>query len=167
MDGGIVSTGGPNGRRGVLFRSGGFGTQSEATLCTIDLLPTLANLTGTPLPANEIDGLDVWSLITGQPGAQNPHRYYAFSNAKNFESIISADGKWKLHLPHNFRHVVYPAHDGAGGKYTQFDIELSLFDLKADPYETTNVIEKHPEVARELTALAEAHREKFYPNQKK
>ncbi len=137
-------------------------TVSETTLCTIDLLPTLAHLTGTKLPANEIDGRDVWPLISGDPNAKNPHEYYAFSNGKNFEGIITSDGHWKLHLPHNYRHVVYPAHDGAGGKYTQFDIELSLFDLKADPYETTNVIKAHPEVARKLTAIAEAHRQKFY-----
>lgn len=143
------------------------GTTSEATLCTIDLLPTLSHLTGTPLPANTIDGLNVWPLISGQAGATNPHRFYALSNAKNFEGIITADGRWKLHLPHGYRHVHYPAHDGAGGKYTQFKIELSLFDLKADPYETTNVIADHPEIARELQALAEAHRDKFYPDQKK
>jgi arylsulfatase A len=138
------------------------GTVSETTLCTIDLLPTLAHLTSTKLPANEIDGRDVWPLITGDPNAKNPHEYYAFSNGKNFEGIITSDGRWKLHLPHGYRHVVYPAHDGAGGKYTQFQIELSLFDLKADPYETTNVIAKFPDVAQALGAIAEAHRHRFY-----
>lgn len=143
------------------------GTVSKTTLCTVDLLPTLAKLTGTPLPNNEIDGRDVWPLITNQPGAKNPHRYYAISSGKNFEGIITADGRWKLHLSHDYRHVLYPAHDGAGGNYTKFEIELSLFDLKADPYETTNVIEKRPKIARELQALAEAHRDKFYPKKKK
>ena len=37
-----------------------------------------------------------------------------------------------------------PGNDGAAGKYRQDQIELSLFDMEKDPFETTNVIDKYP-----------------------
>ena len=52
--------------------------------------------------------------------------------------------------------------DGAGGVYKNREIELSLFDLVADPNETTNVIADHPEVAEKLRGMAAAHRKEFY-----
>jgi hypothetical protein len=42
------------------------------------------------------------------------------------------------------------------------EIGLSLFDLKHDPKETTNVIAQHPEVAKRLEALALSHQKDFY-----
>ena len=139
------------------------GTVSESALCSIDILPTLAYLAGAELPDNPIDGLNVWKLISNQPGAQNPHAYYAFSTGKYFEGIISGDGKWKLHLPHPYRHVVQYGEDGFPGKYEQREQESALYDMEADPYERMNVIEDHPDIAEELKRLAEQHRQEFYP----
>ena len=42
------------------------------------------------------------------------------------EVIMSADGKWKLHLPHKYRKVKKYGKDGGYGKYTREKIELSL-----------------------------------------
>ena len=114
------------------------------------------------LPDNPIDGLDVWDLITDKPGAKNPHDYYAFCTGRTFEGVISGDGHWKLHLPHEYRTLVEAGHDGSAGKYRQEGIELSLFDMEADPYETTNVIARYPEVAARLKAYADEHKRQFY-----
>lgn len=138
------------------------GTQFDRAICSIDVLPTLAFLTGSPLPPNEIDGKNVWPLISGEKGAKNPHEYYAFSTGNRFEGVISADGKWKLHLPHGYRHVETPGKDGMPGVTRELKIELSLFDLQDDPYETTNVIGTYPEAAARLGRHAEAHRRHFY-----
>jgi len=138
------------------------GSCSDSMFCSVDLLPTLCHLTGAALPQNDIDGKNVWPLISGQPGAVNPHAYYPVSTDSNFESIMSADGHWKLHLPHDYRHVVEPGRDGMEGKYETRQIELSLFDLKADPYEQNNVIKNRPEVAEKLQQMAEKHKVKFY-----
>jgi hypothetical protein len=48
------------------------------------------------------------------------------------------------------------------GKYRQAAIPLSLFDMEHDPFETTNVIDKFPDIAAKLKAYAEAHRKEFY-----
>ncbi|MFC2166421.1 sulfatase [Acidobacteriota bacterium] len=137
-------------------------TVSEKTFCSIDILPTLCHLAGAELPNNEIDGKNVLDLITDKRGAENPHEYYAFSNNKNFEGIISGDGHWKLHMPHNYRTLVEAGKNGAAGKYKQDRIEWSLFDMKNDPYEKVNVIDKYPQIASKLKQIAEQHKNKFY-----
>lgn len=138
------------------------GSSSNRTFCTLDMLPTVAHLAGAEMPANPVDGKDVWDLIVGKPGAKNPNAYYPFSTGRNFEGIISGNGRWKLHVPHRYRTLVTPGKDGAAGKYRQDEIGLSLFDMESDPYETTNVLAQHPEVAAKLQKLAEQHRQKFY-----
>ena len=141
------------------------GAVSETAWSTIDLLPTIAHLTGAALPENPVDGKNVWPVLSGEPDARSPQKYYPFSNGNQFQGVISGDGRWKLHLPHVYRTLVKPAHDGQAGKYRQARIELSLFDLENDPYETSNVAERHPKIFDELHAAALAHRKEFYPGQ--
>ena len=56
-----------------------------------------------------------------------------------------------------------PGNDGAAGEYRQTEIGLSLFDLEKDPFESTNVLEKQPDVAARLQAYAAEHQNEFYP----
>jgi arylsulfatase A-like enzyme len=139
------------------------GTVSKKAFCSIDILATLAHLAGAAMPANPVDGRNVWDLIAGKGGATNPHDYYPFSTGETFEGVISGDGRWKLHLPHKYRILVTPGRDGAAGKYRQEDIGLSLFDMENDPHETANVLDRYPEVAARLRQYANRHREEFYP----
>ncbi|MPY87098.1 MAG: sulfatase-like hydrolase/transferase [Luteitalea sp.] len=138
------------------------GTASNGALCSIDILPTIAYLADAQLPDNEIDGRNVWDLIANKAGAQNPHAYYAFSTANEFEAVMSGDGKWKLHLPHQYRHVVRYGEGGFPGEHEQREQQLALYDLEADPYERMNVIDDHPDIAKKLEQLAKQHREQFY-----
>ncbi len=130
--------------------------------CSVDLFPTLCNLTAAPLPDYEIDGKDVWPLISGKKDAKNPHAYYPTSTGGTFEAVISGDGRWKLHLPYGYRHVIEPGKDGAASKYERKRIERALFDLKNDPGERHYVIDEHPEVAEKLQRFAARHLERFY-----
>ena len=138
------------------------GSVSDAMLCSIDLLPTFVRLAGAPLPQTPLDGRDVWDLMICKPGATNPHGYYSFTTANIFEGVFSGDGRWKLHVPHPYRTLAGAGKDGLPGQYRQEKIGLSLFDMVADPLETTNVIDKYPEVAARLQALAEQHRLAFF-----
>lgn len=138
------------------------GTSSNSIFSTVDFLPTLAALAGAGLPENEIDGVDVWEIITGKTEAKNPHDYYPFSTGTRFEGVISGDGRWKLHIPHQYRVVSEVGNDGAGGKYIQEEIGLSLFDLENDSDEKQNVIEDHPGITAKLLGYAEAHKARFY-----
>ena len=135
---------------------------SEKAFCTIDLLPTICHLTGVPLPDSEIDGKNVWDLISNMPGAENPQEYYAFTIGNQLEAILSGDGKWKLHLPHKYRSLETVANDGAPGKYKQLNIDLALFNMENDPLESTDVKDQYPEIVKQLKEFAEIHSNKFY-----
>ncbi|MFW5877714.1 MAG: sulfatase-like hydrolase/transferase, partial [bacterium] len=138
------------------------GTRSNRAFCSIDILPTICELSGTSLPDYEIDGKNVWELIKGKPTVENPHDYYAFSTGPDFEAIMSADGKWKLHLPHEYRVIEVPGQDGMPGKYGYKKTGYALYDLENDPYEKNNVIEDYPEVKERLMGFAEMHGERYY-----
>lgn len=137
-------------------------SSSNNAFFSIDLLPTLCHLAGVEMPNSEIDGRNVWDLLSGKTDSKNPHDYYALSTGQNFEGVMSGDGKWKLHLPHSYRSLLFPGKDGQAGKYETKEIELSLFDMENDPYESKNVIEDYPEVAENLIHLADSHKQKFF-----
>ena len=134
------------------------------TFFSIDLLPTICNLTGTSLPDYEIDGKNIWNLIVNDSddNVENPHRYYAFTNWQSFEGILSSDGRWKLHIPHKYRDPVYGGKDGFPGRYLTGEVDTSLFDMIHDPYEKVNVMEQYPDMTRKLIQYAEEHQNKFF-----
>jgi arylsulfatase A len=138
------------------------GTVSNQAFCSVDLLPTFAKLAGADLPEDPIDGVDVWDIICAKPNVTNPHEYYPVSTARNFDGVVSGDGKWKLHLPHTYRTLAEAGNDGQPGRYDTASIDLSLFDMENDPYETTNVIDQYPEVAQQLQEYAEHHRQLWW-----
>jgi arylsulfatase A len=138
------------------------GSSSSETFFSIDLLPTLCHLAEVSLPENEIDGKNIWELVQDSTEAGYPHEYYAISTGKNLESIISGDGHWKLHLPHNYRTLQEPGRDGQPGKYIQGSIDASLYDLKNDPLESRNLISVYPDTAQQMINFAELHKSRFY-----
>ncbi len=138
------------------------GTETDAMLMTIDLLPTLAGRIGAPLPRLPIDGRDVWPLLSGQSGARNPHDAYFFWYANNeLQALITADGHWKLVLPHRYRTLAGKP-GGRGGipaNYVQHQVgRPQLYNLEADPGEASDVAANHPDVLARLLALAEVAR---------
>lgn len=138
------------------------GTFSNATLFSIDLLPTLAELTGVSLGNNEVDGKSMMGFLTDSPTFKNPHDYYAISNLKQLQAIISGDGRWKLHVPHSYRTLIKAGEDGIPGKYENSELEVSLFDIQNDPYERYNVTKAHPKVTKQLMELYNEHYKKIY-----
>jgi len=138
------------------------GTDTWDMLMTIDLFPTIAKLTGAKLPDHKIDGLDVWPLISRQPGAKNPHDAYWFYYQKNaLEAVVKGDGRWKLQMPHTYRSIVgqIPGHDGVPGKYADRKVETEeLYDLVDDISESTDVAAKHPDLVKQLEEAAEKAR---------
>ena len=135
--------------------------ESHRMFASIDIMPMVCRLTGSPLPENEIDGKDVWEYLTGK-NDENPQPYYAFSNNNEFQGVISGDGHWKLHLPHQYRTLEKGGKGGIPGKYVQNQIDTALFNMVHDPFEKGNVKEIYPEIANELLELATRHHNKFY-----
>jgi len=134
------------------------GVQSAEPVMTIDLLPTVAGLVGAPLPEREIDGHDIWPVLT--EGAASPHEALFFwYHGGNLEALRA--GRWKLHFPHKYR-TMKGRELGAGGIPGKYDYGartgLELYDLEADEGETTDVSAAHPEVMARLAGLADAMR---------
>ena len=155
------------------------GRTCDTPFMTIDLLPTLARLAGGELPTKTIDGKDVRPILIGEKGAESPHEALFFYAGRELQAVRA--GKWKLHLPHDYLTVAGKTR--TDGKPANFEnlkpesmsmsgirgiasrhgykvakIGLSLFDLSANPGETKNVAEAHPEVVKELLAHAERAR---------
>ncbi|HMZ18459.1 MAG TPA: arylsulfatase, partial [Blastocatellia bacterium] len=122
------------------------------------LRATIAKLIGAELPKERIiDGRDFWQILSGRKSAQSPHDALYFYWGKELQAVRS--GKWKLHLPHPYRHLEFTGKDGQPGKDSYPNLELSLFDLDADIGETTNLAGKHPEVVKKLMQFVERARE--------
>ena len=128
---------------------------------SIDLHPTLAALAGVTLREGDTDGKNVWPLMRGAEGARNPHRHYFISTGWDLEAVMSSDRQWKLHLPHGYRDVVRPGHDGGRGETRTSMIEESLFNLFDDPTEQNNLITRHPDIAKELRRAGADYLKRF------
>lgn len=141
------------------------GTESRTMLMNIDIFPTVAKLIGAKLPAQPIDGLDVWPIISSKRAAKNPHSVYLFYYEQNqLQSVVSGDGRWKLQLPHTYR-TLNGRPGGTNGipsAYAQQKIELNeLYDLDNDLSETKNLAEQNPRLVKQLEAEAEKAREEL------
>ena len=134
------------------------GSESAQPAMTIDFLPTLARLAGAAPPADRIiDGRDIGVLLTEPRNAKPPHDALYFYWGQELHAVRS--GRWKLHLPHPYQSLQTAGADGAPGSYQRKEIDLSLFDLEADPGETKNLAAANPEVVRELMRFAERARD--------
>jgi len=134
---------------------------------TMDILPTIAKLTGAKLPAHRIDGKDIWPLMTGAGGAKSPHEAFFYYRRFALEAVRS--GKWKLHLPHSYR-TLAGRPGGTGGrpaKYEQGKIGPALFNLENDIGEQQDVSARHPAVVKRLMALADEMRRDIGDSAKK
>jgi arylsulfatase A-like enzyme len=98
-----------------------------------DWLPTLCNLTGFPHGLrDDLDGMNIWPVITGEKSFEAPRRLYWKTN----QSYAVRDGNWKLLVHRN-------------------NNETELYDLENDFRETRNLVQAFPEKASQLTLLLE------------
>ncbi len=146
---------------------------------SIDLLPTIAELTGGKMPSRPIDGKSITPLLLGEKGAQTPHEALFFFAGTELQAVRS--GPWKLHFSHPY--ITTRAEPGRGGKPSGWgtyesqsitqsgiegiasrhggkvvSIEQSLFNLHDDPGEQRNVAADHPEEVHRLMTMADTIR---------
>ncbi|MFN6111677.1 MAG: sulfatase [Planctomycetota bacterium] len=137
-------------------------TRCDEFASTIDLFPTIAKLLNAELPALPIDGLDISNLLFAPEPGPSPHDYF-FTYYAGGQLQAVRDRQYKLLLPHRYGSLA-GAPGGSGGSpapYQQLDCPLSLFDLKADPGESHNLLESHPEIVARLQAAADQARARF------
>lgn len=129
---------------------------------TMDLLPTVASLTGAGLPQRKIDGLPITDLLTGKGGAVSPHDslFFYYTNGE-LQSMRSAN--WKLMFPHVTRTMEGQAlgKDGSAGRYKALQVGLELYDLKKDSGESKNLAMDQPEILAMLQGKADVIRKEL------
>ena len=124
------------------------GQVSDERVCLTDLLATCADLLGAPLPDNAgEDSISNLALLEGRPYAKPLREAIVHHSADG--SLGITKGKWKLELCKGTGGWV----DRFGGKDPKTLPPVQLYDIEADPAETTNLQAKHPEVVKTLRAL--------------
>jgi len=117
---------------------------------TIDILPTLAKLSGQNLkPANPIDGKDISDLIFANDSAKSPHEYFYYYKRKTSDLLAIRWGKWKFHKKYS-RFNLVPGKKGRLKKQ-YYSGSIELFDLEKDISETTNLAADYPQIVKKLT----------------
>jgi arylsulfatase A-like enzyme len=107
----------------------------------VDWYPTLLKLCGAKTQqALPVDGLDVWPTLT--EGKPSPHDAILLNTTPGGGAIRVGD--WKL--------VLSLGADDPDGKASKKKRQPSaeLFNLKDDPYETTNLADREPEKLADL-----------------
>jgi len=141
------------------------GVIPEGIICnnlasSIDILPTIAAISGAALPQKKIDGVNIFELMKGD-FSQNPRDHFLYYYRKNSLEAVRK-GNWKLIFPHPTRSYegFVPGKDGLPGQVNEnFFFEGGLFDLRRDPGERYNVRGEHPEIEAELLKIAADARE--------
>lgn len=126
-------------------------SSSDQLICLTDLMATCAELTGAPLPEGSgEDSVSFLPALSGESIASTRKGVIHHSISGHFGY---RQGKWKLLLARGSGGWTAPKESAA--KKTRVPI-AQLYDLEADPGETTNLYASHPEVAERLLALLEA-----------
>ncbi|WP_395338195.1 sulfatase [Ningiella sp. W23] len=138
-------------------------TKIDVPMMSIDLLPTLTKLAGARLPKKEIDGKDIWPIISAVQSTPAHEAYYFYTRENDLSAVRYGD--WKLVYPHVRNVVLEAGSDGNRGKdeFPMFD-EMQLFNIAKDPGETNNVIDKHPDIVITIEALADKMRAELGDN---
>ncbi|MCS7467593.1 sulfatase [Stieleria sp. ICT_E10.1] len=133
------------------------GTTCDTPVINVDLFPTFCEMTGAALPDQPVDGVSLRPLLAGEadPAFESRSLFWHFpAYLQSYQRIdeqrdvlfrsrpcgIIRNGKWKLH------------------EYFE-DGGLELYDLEADPGETTNLAASHPQDRDRLHGLLKAWRE--------
>lgn len=120
-------------------------SRCEATVCLVDLFATCAEITGAQLDNTVAeDSVSLLPLLKGTAESRGvPVVHHSVSGM-----FAIREGRWKL-----------VAGNGSGGRQAPrgkpFGMPYQLFDLKADPGETTDIAAKYPQVVQQLTARLE------------
>ncbi|HAD22222.1 MAG TPA: arylsulfatase, partial [Opitutae bacterium] len=119
------------------------GKAVERITAHIDLLPTLADIAGIDqLPKGQVEGRSFVPLLKN-PNAKWKDRYLFTQGARWKTGAEPTDHMWKRFAVRNERFRL---------------VENSLYDMKADPSQTTDVADKFPKTVK---SMREAY-EKFW-----
>ncbi|PQO43259.1 arylsulfatase [Blastopirellula marina] len=107
----------------------------------IDVYPTIAALAGAPLPEGQVGGRSLLPLVENEQ-ADWKDRYLFTHQGRWPTGAEPNDYQWKNFAVRNQKYRLVG--------------EEALFDMEADPGQTTNVIDQHPDVAAAMKSAYDA-----------
>lgn len=120
------------------------GSKSDHISAFWDMLPTMAELIGQPIP-EQSDGISILPTLLGQPEKQKKHAYLYWEDSigENIKKTAVREGNWK-----------------GVQKYSKGQKSpMELFDLSKDLGEQHDIAASNPEVVKRFEGfMAEAHR---------
>lgn len=118
------------------------GVVNQTPCGLIDLLPTLAQIAGVPVPDDrELDGVSILPVLENKPFTRSKPLYWQKSY-KGKPNVALRDGDWKF-LAQSEDHQ---------GEFKDFE----LFNLREDIGETKDLAQANPEMLAKLKAMAKA-----------
>jgi len=127
---------------------------SDGIAATIDLLPTFAALSGAKLPDAKLDGLDLTDFLT-TPNAPSPRETFLYHNGARLTAVRHKDFKLVFARPAGGEMPYMP--NFVTGHIESLP-QTQLYQLSADPTESTDLSAKRPAVVKLLTQLADESR---------
>ena len=127
----------------------------KTPLMAIDILPTIAAITGAKLPEKIIDGENVWDVLTGLT-EESPHEaYFFYYNVNELQGVRYKN--WKMYYPRTYKSL----NGRAGGKnglpvdYHYNAVEkIQLYNLSNDVSESHDLAGKYLEIISKIDSLA-------------
>jgi arylsulfatase A-like enzyme len=122
---------------------------------TLDILPTIAGVTGASLPLNPLDGVNIWPMLTGQQDAVE-HDVFLYFDYWNLQ--CARMGRWKLHMS---RYNTFPwSPDPVGGRMN-LPLTPELYDVESDPGESYDTAPAYPQIVATIRARVDELRAGF------
>jgi arylsulfatase len=135
------------------------GQEIERIAAHIDILPTLAALTGAQLPPDQVEGRSLLPLIEGKGESWTDR--FIFNHICRWPTGAEPNDFKNTNFSVRSQRYRYVGPRGGAGKGKKAKPASSegamLFDMQADPSQTTNVIADHPEVASEMRTAYEQY----------
>ena len=111
------------------------GVVTSEIATTMDLLPTIATLTGAKIPNDRIiDGRNILPLLKNEPDAKSPHDAFFYYHGTELHAVRSGPWKFRVSLPLRHEDI-----------YRQFEnsttmMSEALYHLPTDPGEQKNLM---------------------------
>jgi arylsulfatase A-like enzyme len=124
------------------------GTLCRAPIISVDLFPTLADLAAAPMPAQDVDGVSISSLLRGSNRLNRTDLYWHFPGY-----LGTGHGQWRTTPVGAIRSGDY--------KLLQFfeNDRVELYNLATDIGERNNLARVKPALANQLKAKLMSWRE--------
>jgi len=116
---------------------------------TMDILPTFCHIVDGQLPDVQIDGNNIYDLLTGE-STESPYKVFYYYQLEQLQAVRK--GPWKLHLPLDSMYGNFHRAEIVDGR------PLALYNLENDISESRDISDQFPEIVQELSREAKKAR---------